>query len=103
SQVQPVLLSLEDLHWIDAETQTFLDELVKTLSACRLLLLVNYRPEYEHRGTGTTYDAQLRLDVLSPEGARALLEDLLGPDPTLLPLKAALIERTQGNPFFLEE
>jgi tetratricopeptide (TPR) repeat protein len=103
SQVQPVLLALEDLHWIDAETQTFLDELVEALPARRLLLLVNYRPEYEHCRSGKTSYAQLRLDVFSPEGARALLENLLGPDATLLPLKLALIERTKGNPFFLEE
>ena len=57
----------------------------------------------EHRRRGTTYDAQLRLDVLPPEGARVMLEDLLGPDPALLPLKSTLIERTEGNPFFLEE
>ncbi len=103
SQVQPVLLALEDLHWIDAETQALLDELVEALPSRRLLLLVNYRLEYGHPRSGETYYVQLRLDVLPPKGARVLLEDLLGADPALLPLKLALIERTEGNPFFLEE
>src|SRR5262249_41716447 len=48
SQVQPLLLLFEDLHWIDAETQAFLDGLVESLPTARALLLVNYRPEYEH-------------------------------------------------------
>src|SRR4029450_10635428 len=48
SQVQPLLLVFEDLHWIDAETQALLDNLVESLPTARLLLLVNYRPEYQH-------------------------------------------------------
>src|SRR5215470_15168642 len=48
SQVQPLLLIFEDLHWIDSETQALLDSLVEILPTARLLLLVNYRPEYQH-------------------------------------------------------
>ena len=48
SQVQPLLVVFEDLHWIDSETQALLDALVESLPAARLLLLVNYRPEYRH-------------------------------------------------------
>jgi class 3 adenylate cyclase/tetratricopeptide (TPR) repeat protein len=103
SQVQPVLVVFEDLHWIDAETQAFLDSLVESLPASRLLLLVNYRPEYQHGWSGKTYYRQLRIDALPPESADALLAGLLGNDPGLEPLKRLLIERTGGNPFFLEE
>ena len=103
SQVQPLLLVFENLHWIDAETQVFLDALVESLPAARLLLLVNYRPEYQHGWRNTTYYAQLRLDPLPPASAEALLQSLLGDDAGLDPLKARLIEWTQGNPFFLEE
>jgi class 3 adenylate cyclase len=103
SQVQPLLLVFENLHWIDAETQAFLDGLVESLPAARLLLLVNYRPEYQHGWGHKTYYTQLRLDPLPPASAEALLESLLGDDPSLEPPKQRLIERTQGNPFFLEE
>ena len=103
SQVQPVLIVFEDLHWIDAETQAFLDSLVESLPATRLLLLVNYRPEYQHGWSGKTYYRQLRIDALPPESADELLGGLLGGDPGLEPLKRLLIERTGGNPFFLEE
>ena len=103
SQVQPLLVLFEDLHWIDAETQALLDGLVESLPTARLLLLVNYRPEYQHTWSGKRYYRQLRIDSLPPESAEELLAALLGNDAGLQPLKRLLIERTDGNPFFLEE
>jgi class 3 adenylate cyclase len=103
SQGQPVLVVVEDLHWIDSETQALLDGLVESLPAARLLLLVNYRPEYQHAWGSRTCYTQLRLDPLPPESAEQLLGALLGPDAGLDPLKRVLIARTEGNPFFLEE
>jgi len=103
SQVQPLVLVFEDLHWIDSETQAVLDSLVESLPAARILLLVNYRPEYQHSWGSKTYYSQLRIDPLPPESAGELLQALLGEDTSLLPLKPLLIERTEGNPFFLEE
>ena len=103
SQVQPLLVVFEDLHWIDFETQALLDRLVESVPAARLLLLVNYRPEYQHAWGSRTYYTQLRLDPLPPESAEELLGALLGPDLGLEPLKRVLIAKTEGNPFFLEE
>ncbi len=103
SQVQPLLLLFEDLHWIDAETQALLDSLVESLPTARVLLLVNYRPEYQHGWGSKTYYRQLRIDPLPPESAEELLRGLLGDDAGLEPLRRLLIERTEGNPFFLEE
>ncbi len=103
SQVQPLVLVFEDLHWVDSETQALLDTLVQRLPTARILLLVNYRPEYRHRWTGKSWYTELRVDPLSPEGAAELLDALVGDHPTLRPLKRLLIERTEGNPFFLEE
>jgi len=103
SQVQPVVLLFEDLHWIDGETQALLDSIVDSLPTARVLLLVNYRPEYRHGWGGKSYYTQLRIDPLAPEGAAALLDGLIGAAPPLEPLKRLLIDRTEGNPFFLEE
>jgi class 3 adenylate cyclase/tetratricopeptide (TPR) repeat protein len=103
SQVQPLLLVFEDLHWIDTETQVLLDSVAESLPTARLLLLVNYRPEYNHAWGSKSYYQQLRIDPLPPESADELLEALLGNDAGLQPLKRLLIERTEGNPFFLEE
>jgi hypothetical protein len=103
SQAQPLLLLVEDLHWIDPETQALLDSLVDSLPTARILLLVSYRPEYQHAWGGRTYYTQLRLDPLPASSAEALLRTLLGEAAALPPLVRLLIERAEGNPFFLEE
>jgi class 3 adenylate cyclase len=103
SQVRPLLVVCENLHWIDTETRAFLDSLVESLPTARILLLVNYRPEYQHTWGSKTYYTQLRIDPLPPTNTEALLQALLGDDAGLEPLTRVLIERTEGNPFFLEE
>jgi class 3 adenylate cyclase/tetratricopeptide (TPR) repeat protein len=103
SRVQPLILVFEDLHWIDGETQAILDSLLDSLPAAPILLLVNYRPEYQHGWGSRTCYRQLRIDPLGGESAEELLCTLLGSDPSLQALKRLLLERTQGNPFFLEE
>jgi predicted ATPase/class 3 adenylate cyclase len=103
SLVQPLVLVCEDLHWHDNESQALLDSLVESLPTAQLSLLVNYRPEYTHNWGSKTYYTELQLGPLPPESADALLEALLGDDTSLEPLKKLLIERTEGNPFFLEE
>ena len=81
SQVQPLLLVCEDLHWIDTETQALLDSLVESLPTARLLLLVNYRPEYQHDWGRKTYYTQLPLDPLPPASADALVTPSLETTP----------------------
>ena len=103
SQEQPVLLVVEDLHWLDTETQAVLDSLGESVPTARLLLLVTYRPEYRHGWGSKTYYTQLRLDPLPPASTSAFLQALLGDDPSLAPLTQFLSQRTEGNPFFLEE
>ena len=103
SQKQPLLLVFEDLHWIDNETQAFLDNLVESLPMARTLLLVNYRPGYVHNWADKTYYTQLRIDPLQSASAEELLQHLLGDNSDLAALKATLIQRTMGNPFFAEE
>jgi hypothetical protein len=103
SHGQPLVVIFEDLHWIDGETQAVLDGLVESLPTARLLLLVNYRPEYRHGWGSKTYYRQVQLDALPAARTEELLETLLGNDRSLVPLKRLLTERTDGNPFFLEE
>ena len=103
SQRQPLLIVFEDLHWIDSETQTFLDSLIESLPMARTLLLVDYRPEYSHGWGDKSYYTQLRVDPLQPTSAEELLHYLLGSHEDLVPLKQLLIHRTEGNPFFAEE
>jgi tetratricopeptide (TPR) repeat protein len=103
SQAQPLLVLIENLHWIDAGTQAVLDSLIESLPLSRLCLLVSYRPEYQHGWGSKTYYTPLRLHPLRPEAAEALLEGLLGQVVALQPVQQLLLERSEGNPFFLEE
>jgi class 3 adenylate cyclase/tetratricopeptide (TPR) repeat protein len=103
SREQPLLLVVEDLHWIDAETRVLLDELVDSLPSARILLLVSYRPEFRHEWMDRDYFTELRIDPLPTGSTDELLTDLLGDDPALRPVMALLTARTDGNPLFLEE
>src|SRR6516225_1101342 len=100
---QPTVVIFEDLHWIDAETQALLDLLADSIAGARLLLLVNYRPEYRHEWSGRAHYLQLRLDPLGDENAAAMLEALLGNGADLDSLKRLVTDLTGGNPFFIEE
>jgi len=103
SEQQPLCLVFEDLHWIDAETQIFLDTLVESVPAARILLLVNFRPEYSPVWANRSSYAQARIHPLTQASAGELLEALLGRDPALEGLKKKLVDLTKGNPLFLEE
>src|SRR5262249_10905676 len=100
---QPLMLIFEDLHWIDEETQAVLNLLADSIATARILLLVNYRPEYSHPWGSNTYYSQLRLDPLGKESADEMLVALLGEGKDLAGLKRLIIDRTEGNPFFTEE
>jgi predicted ATPase len=97
------MIIFEDLHWIDDGTQAFLNLLADSIGTARILLLVNYRPEYRHDWSGKTYYTQLRLDPLGQEGSEEMLAALLGDDRTLAPVRRIILERAEGNPFFIEE
>src|SRR5262245_48888343 len=103
---QPLILIFEDLHWIDSETQGFLDILSESVASARLLLLVNYRPEYRHEWGQKTYYTQLQLAPLGKEEAGEFLMALLGEIVGATgrsPLHQIILDKTEGNPFFMEE
>ena len=103
---RPLILIFEDLHWIDGETQAFLDSLGGEIVAdARILLLVNYRPEYQHGWASKNYYTNVRLDPLGRAEAEEFLRALVGDgaDTPLGPLKQLILTKTEGNPFFMEE
>ena len=103
SQAQPLELIIEDLQWLDSETEAFLDFMVKSVAGARILLLVNFRPEYRHEFGHQSYYTQLRMAPLGAAEARGLLHSLLGDDAGVAQLERMILEQTQGNPFFIEE
>ncbi|WP_255856536.1 ATP-binding protein [Marinobacterium rhizophilum] len=100
---QPLALIFEDLQWLDRETEAFLRVLSDGVPGARMLLLLNYRPEYRHDWGQKSCYIQLRLDPLGSAEAGELLVALLGEDTSLAPLKPLIMTQTEGNPFFLEE
>src|SRR5262252_7357098 len=103
TRVQPVIAVFEDLHWHDALSLGLLNDVVVAAQDARLLLLVNFRPEYKDEWRNRPNYLQLHLDPLASGGLAELLQALLGSDESLSTLKSFLVERTSGNPFFIEE
>jgi tetratricopeptide (TPR) repeat protein len=120
---QPLMVIFEDLHCLDNESQMLLNLLVDSIGTARILLLVNYRPEYHHEWGNKSYYTQLRLHPLGNDGAEAMLDALLSmpgsemrqPFQPVVPLdsvevptdltslKRLVLGKTEGNPFFIEE
>jgi tetratricopeptide (TPR) repeat protein len=103
---QPLVLIFEDLHWIDSETQGFLDVLSESVASAKLLLLTNYRPEYRHEWGQKTYYTQLRLAPLGRAEAEEFLDALVGTTVGATgrsPLHQLILGKTEGTPFFMEE
>ena len=100
---QPLLLVFEDAHWADAETRALLDEIADGIPVASVLMLVTYRPEYQHGWGNRSFYTQLRVDPLRGESAEHLVEDLLGADASLAAIRPRLTQWTDGNPFFIEE
>ena len=103
SDQRPLVIVLENLQWVDTETQAFLDALLERVEASRLMLLVDYRPEFAHAWGSQPGFNEVPVPLLSREAAEELLRALLGPDPALASLRKLLIQRSGGNPYFLEE
>ncbi|MGA8569955.1 MAG: hypothetical protein WB580_19360, partial [Candidatus Binataceae bacterium] len=98
---QPLVIILEDLQWIDPDSNAFLNHLVENIAGVRILLLISSRPEYRHTWAGNY--TQLRLAPLSSDNALELLTRIVGSAAELAPLKQLIVQRAEGNPLFIEE
>ena len=103
AEAQPLVVVIEDLHWLDVASRQVIENLIETLIAARILLIVNYRPEFTHGWAGRRLYRQLHIDPLPDGGMRALLDAMLGDDESVEAVKTQVIDRAGGNPFFLEE
>jgi class 3 adenylate cyclase/tetratricopeptide (TPR) repeat protein len=100
---QPLIVVFEDLHWVDDGSRALLNLLADSIGTARIMMLVNYRPEFIHNWGNKTFYTQLRLDPLGVESGEEMLNALLGDGRDLAPLKRLIIEKTEGNPLFMEE
>lgn len=99
----PAVAVIEDLHWCDPASDAVVRTLVEGLGAARVLLVLDYRPQYDGGWLRAAGARVLALEPLAAADIGALLDELLGADPSLAPLRARLLERAAGNPFFAEE
>ncbi len=97
------MLVIEDLHWIDPESEELLARIVDAVGWTRTLLVLNFRPGYRADWMSVPYYSLLRLAPLDGEAAEALLQSLLGDDPSVRSVRELVGDRTGGNPFFIEE
>ncbi len=103
SERECALLLLDDLHWADPETDLFISQIIETAAGTRTMVLCNFRPEYEAGWTDSSDYLRIPLRALSAADTAHLVDALLGRDPSLAPLRARILERAGGNPFFAEE
>ena len=99
----PMLVLIEDLHWIDAGSEAFLKELIVKLKGSKIMLLLNYRPEYVADWLVPIMDLELPLSALGEKELGVIADELLGSDASVQPVRQDIIQRAGGNPFFVEE
>jgi len=100
---KPVVVLVEDLHWIDAASEQFVDDMVDAVVGTRTLLLFNFRHGYAAPWVQRSHYRQINLAPLDRNETNDLLGDLLGKDSSLALISRHIAERAQGNPFFIEE
>jgi class 3 adenylate cyclase/tetratricopeptide (TPR) repeat protein len=103
SRHEPVVLLVEDLHWIDGGSDGVLAGLLAAVPESRTLALLNFRPEYRAPWMDGPHYRTVSLRPLGPDATTALLDELVGHDPSVAPLAARIAAHTGGNPFFVEE
>jgi class 3 adenylate cyclase/tetratricopeptide (TPR) repeat protein len=103
SQNRPLVLAIEDLHWIDKTSEEFLDYLIGWLANARILLILLHRAEYTHRWGSKSYFNRIGLDQLSLKSSAELVEAILERGEVAPELKELILNRASGNPLFMEE
>jgi predicted ATPase len=103
SELRTLILAIEDLHWIDKSSEETLKALLDSISGARILLMCTYRPEFVPSWKSRSYHCQLNLNRLSNREGLLMVSHLLGTDEFDENIENFILERTEGNPFFIEE
>ena len=103
AEVRPLLIAIEDLHWIDKSSEEYLKSLLDSISGARVFLIFTYRPDFVHTWGGRSYHSQVNLNRLSNRESLAMVAHLLATDAIDRELEELILEKTEGVPFFIEE
>jgi class 3 adenylate cyclase/predicted ATPase/ABC-type lipoprotein export system ATPase subunit len=103
SDIRPLVIAIEDLHWIDKSSEEYLKNLLENISGARVFLIFTYRPDFVHTWGGRSYHSQVNLNRLSNRESLAMVAHLLGTENIDRDLEELILEKTEGVPFFIEE
>ncbi|MEJ2363610.1 MAG: adenylate/guanylate cyclase domain-containing protein [Deltaproteobacteria bacterium] len=103
SEIRPLIIAIEDLHWMDKSSEDATKYLLESIPGARVLLLFSYRPEFVHTWGGKSYHNQVNLNRLSNRETLAMAAHILGTDDIDSDLENLILEKTEGIPFFIEE
>ena len=103
SEIRPLILSYEDLHWIDKSSEDLLKHILESIPGARILMIFTYRPEFVHTWGSKSYHSQVTLNRLSNRESLTMITNLLGTEEIDRHLEDMMLEKTEGIPFFIEE
>ena len=103
SEIRPLILAYEDLHWIDKSSEDHLKHLLESIPGARVLMIFTYRPEFVHTWGGKSFHSQITLNRLSNREGLMMISHLLGTEEIDSHLEELILEKTEGVPFFIEE
>jgi len=103
SEIRPLIMAYEDLHWIDKSSEDQLKHLLESIPEARILLIFTYRPEFVHTWGAKSYHSQVTLSRLSNRESLIMVSHLLGTEALDRDLEEFILEKTEGIPFFIEE
>ena len=103
SEIRPLILAYEDLHWIDKSSEDHLKHLLESIPGARVLMIFTYRPEFVHTWGGKSFHSQITLNRLSNREGLIIISHLLGTEEIDSHLEELILEKTEGVPFFIEE
>jgi predicted ATPase/class 3 adenylate cyclase len=103
SQIRPLIMAIEDFHWIDKSSEDTLKALLDSISGERIFLIFTYRPEYVHTWGARSYHSQITLNRLSNRESLSMVSNILGTENIESELEDLILEKTEGVPFFIEE
>jgi len=103
SQIRPLIIAIEDLHWIDKNSEDYFKDLLDSISGARVFLIFTYRPEFVHTWGAKSYHSQVNLNRLSNRESLVMVRHLLDVAEIHRDLEDFILEKTEGVPFFIEE
>jgi len=103
SEIRPLILAYEDLHWVDKNSEDLLINISESIPGAKILMIFTYRPEFVHTWGGKSYHSQITLNRLSNRESLAMVAHILGTKEIERDLEDLILEKTEGIPFFIEE